>query len=428
MVTSLKKYSLQRKWSIAPVAVLLLLQVFFHPAIAQLRAGAASAGINPPIGAYVAGHTQNRKFKRVHDDIFVKAVVVTDGSKSITILTFDCIGLLYPQLLEIRSAVAGRIRDKAFDTSAIVMSSTHTHTGPDVVGLWGPDLMHSGVDSAYMKFLVRTASEQVVRAWKSRKRVSADYSVSRHGEGWVWNISQPDELDRSLTVLRFRDRKDRPVAIMTNFACHPTILDGAHEEVSSDYVAGYYQRMDSLYGGVNLFLQGAIGGWVQPEHEEKTFERALYRGRGIADAVQAGLQQSRPLGGNGVTLHRQIFDMPVDNPAFRQLSVLGVIRRQMSASVATEVAVFRIGDAMFATHPGETVPAMSLATKELMPTQGPKFVMGLGMDAMGYILKPEFFTRRKEIPHAEYLCGMSAGPKTSAEVMKVIGSLCSIFR
>jgi hypothetical protein len=63
-----------------------------------------------------------------------------------------------------------------------------------------------------------------------------------------------------------------------------------------------------------------------------------------------------------------------------------------------------------------------------MPTQGPKFVMGLGMDAMGYILKPEFFTRRKEIPHAEYLCGMSAGPKTSAEVMKVIGSLCSMFR
>jgi len=92
----------------------------------------------------------------------------------------------------------------------------------------------------------------------------------------------------------------------------------------------------------------------------------------------------------------------------------------MTDSVATEVAVFRIGNAYFATHPGETVPAMSLATKKMMQTDGPKFVMGLGMDAMGYILKPEFFDPEKKIPHAGYLCSMSAGKETAPMIMAVL--------
>ena len=42
-------------------------------------AGAASAPINPPAGAYIAGDRQNRKFTAVHDSLFVKAVVINDA-------------------------------------------------------------------------------------------------------------------------------------------------------------------------------------------------------------------------------------------------------------------------------------------------------------------------------------------------------------
>ena len=390
---------------------------------AQWKVGTATAIVSPRAGSFIAGHTQNRKFSGVHDDLFVKAVVISSKSENLTILTVDCIGLLYPQLLEIRRQVAANIGNTGFNANHIVLSSTHTHAGPDVVGIWGPDIMHSGVDSAYIRFLVNAASTQVIKAWLNRKKAKADFSVTRHGEGWVFNISQPEELDRDLTCVRFRDKKGNNIATLTNFACHPTFVDGVHDKVSADYVAGFYTRMDSALGGVNLFLQGAIGGWVQPENEAKTFDQAMMRGRGLAEANLLALSAGRQLKGSDLRFNSRIFNLPVDNMGFRQLAAAGVIKRVMTDSVATEIAVFRIGNAYFATHPGETVPAMSLATKKMMPTEGPKFVMGLGMDAMGYILKPEFFDPEKKIPHAGYLCSMSAGKQTAPMVMAVLAGM-----
>jgi hypothetical protein len=54
------------------------------------------------------------------------------------------------------------------------------------------------------------------------------------------------------------------------------------------------------------------------------------------------------------------------------------------------VAWFSVGNAQFATHPGETSPAFSLQTKTLMKT-GPKFILGLGLDQLGYIIEQEKF-------------------------------------
>jgi len=51
---------------------------------------------------------------------------------------------------------------------------------------------------------------------------------------------------------------------------------------------------------------------------------------------------------------------------------------------------FSIGDASFATHPGETVPAMGKATKAMMKGKGPKVVIGLGQDALSLCAGAEF--------------------------------------
>jgi hypothetical protein len=402
-----------------------VLYVCFTPFLlfGQWQVGAASAPISPQAGAFIAGHTQNRKFTGTHDDLYVKAVVISGSGGNLSILTVDCIGLLHPQLQDIRRKARERIPDPDFNPDHIVVSSTHSHAGPDLVGIWGHDMAHSGVDPVYITQLTDTATELLVRAWLGRQKAHANFSVTRYGEGWVENISEPEEIDRSVTTLRFMNNKRVAIATLTNFACHPTFVDAVHDKVSADYVGGFYRRMDSLYGGVNLFLQGSIGGWVQPEHEPKTFEQAFFRGRGLADAVSQSLYSAKKLHGRRVGFRSRIFQMPVENMAFRALSATGVINRKLSDSVETEIAVFRIGDAVFATHPGETVPEMGLQTKAMMKNNGPRFVLGLSMDAMGYILKPYFFDSERKIPHAEYLCGMSAGKQTGPIVMQVLRTL-----
>jgi hypothetical protein len=399
--------------------------LFYSAAFAQnserFMVGAASAEINPDTGSYIAGGDQNRKFTSIHDSLYIKAVVISNSETSITLFTADNIGYMYPQLLQVRQAVSKLLPN--FPVNHIVMSSTHTHSGPDVVGLWGADQLHSGVDTNYIKKFVRVAAGVIVQAYSSRRPGLAQYANTAHGQGWVENISQPAELDRSVTILRFVDRRQRNIVTLTNFACHPTVLDGSSGAVSADYIAGYYELLNKSQGGINMFLQGAIGGWVQPEKVPKTINAAYEKGYGLANAVMSALRNPQYLETNSLGFKRKLLNLPVGNPGFRQLSAMHVINRSIGDSVLTEVAIFNIGEARFATHPGESVPAMSIATKLMLKTGGPVFVLGLGMDALGYILKPEFFDSTLQIPHSDYLRSMSVGVATRDLVMAAIDEL-----
>jgi hypothetical protein len=347
----------------------------------------------------------------------VKAVVINDGSSSLALVTLDCIGLLYPDVLRIRKRTS-EIVD--FPTDRIIISSTHTHSGPDVVGIWGRDYEHSGVDSAYLKWVVNTTAELIKSAFESREEASAFTAETNFGEPWVQNICN-EEIDRSVAILQFRNKLGKTIATLTNFACHPTFMDARFSAVSADYVSGYYRHLKKQMGGEAMFLQGAIGGWVQPEDGEGSFEKANQRGRELAEAVMAALGNAKPLSEVNIRFNGKQVKFPVENEAWKQLSAVGTIAREFSDSVTTEVAWFSVGEAQFATHPGETAPYYGIETKKLMRS-GPKFILGLGNDALGYILKPTFF-EDKTIPHAEYLTGMSVGKSTAPLLMKTMADL-----
>jgi|1048.fasta_scaffold00721_7 hypothetical protein len=387
------------------------------------KVGAAVANITPQIGAFIAGDANGRRFEGVHDSLYIKTIVVSDKETSIALISVDCIGLLYPTLLKIREAVAQQVAASEFQPDHIVLTSTHTHSGPDVVGIWGPAHLVSGVDSAYMNELVHKAAQTVLLALKNRQEALAYSAEGTHGEDWVVNISDSLSVDRSLNLMQFRDKNGKSIASLLNFGCHPTFLDNANELVSADYVGGVYHQMDEQLGGVNLFLQGAIGGWVQPEYEEKTFQNAEKRGRALAEKGLELLQKSRPMQATSLSYKRKQIQLPVSNPVFQQLSALGVLDRPVTNQLTTEIAWFTIGNAPFATHPGETTPMHALQTKALMPGQGPKFVIGLGMDALGYILSPNFFDPNNPLKHTDYMLSMSIDPEAGPVLLQRLSEL-----
>lgn len=406
------------------VALSICAPAYIHGQAGKLLAGAYEASINPPDSTYMAGYGQNRKSTGVHDNLYVKAVAVSNNEDAVVFVTFDCIGLPYPVLRQIRDAVEKRIPASQFDVRHIIASSTHTHAGPDVIGIWGKDLQHSGVDSGYISFLINKAADVIAGAWKRRRTAIARYAITEFGKGWVENVSDSAEIDRQVAVLQFLNSKGRNIATLTNFACHPTILDKKNTTVSADYPSGFYKYMKSKIGGINLFLQGAIGGWVQPEKVPRDFETAEKKGRELAQSVLAALQSSaKPLVGNGIRFHSQVFEIPVRNKALTALAYTGVIKRDIADGTLTEIACCSIGNATFITQPGETSPLYALRTKQLMKNDGPKFILGLGMDELGYILKPEFFEEGTTLPAATYLRSMSPGRQASEVMMQVIEEL-----
>jgi len=385
-----------------------------------LLVGAASAPVNPPDGTYLAGYDQDRKSTGVHDNLYAKAVVFSDETTAVALVVVDCIGLQYDTVNEIRAAASEKVTTVSLPPERIVVQSTHTHCGPDVIGIWGPDEVHTGRHKAYLARLVETAAEQVARAAANLRPAHVAYAQTEC-TGWAVNDSEPDIVDHSVTVLQCTAPSGESVVTLTNFACHPTVLDGDTTQVSADWVGYFYESMAAL-PGEHLFLQGAVGAWIQPVTPERTFALAEQYGTDLADKVLAALDRTEPLEDTALRFAHRPFAMPIDNDLFRMMGALGLVPRDFTEAVQTEVAWFAVGPAQFATHPGETAPAFAAETRALMDTQ-PKFILGLGLDELGYICPTYYFERTGEIPHADYLISMSPSPQAGPAMMAVLAEI-----
>lgn len=392
------------------------------PDEAALRIGTASATINPEPGTYLAGYGHNRTCTGVHDDLFAKAVVFDDGETAVALVVLDAISLQYPTVQAIRRAAAEKTTALDLPPGHIAVQATHTHCAPDTIGIYGPDPLHTGVDPTYMERLVETAAEQVAEAARRLQPASLRWAqtVCR---GWAVNDSEPGELDNSVTILQCADEDGKPRATLTNFACHPTVLGGDTTLASADWTGTFYQKMSAALPGEHLFLQGGVGGWVQPKTPERTFALAARYGADLAEKTLAALEHTKPVDGARIRVARKEISLPIANDNFKQMAAAGLTERGFDeGNVATEVMWFAVGNAQFATHFGETAPEYTQKTRELMDT-GSAFVLGLGLDHLGYICPARFFERPEAIPFAAYQVSMSPGRDAGRIMMKALGDV-----
>ena len=65
--------------------------------------------------------------------------------------------------------------------------------------------------------------------------------------------------DHVLPVARIDDEHERPIAILVNYACHPTIMAHRNRLITPDFPGPLRRTVEANVGGVCLFLQGAAG-------------------------------------------------------------------------------------------------------------------------------------------------------------------------
>lgn len=383
--------------------------------------GTSKLAVTPPTGTLLAGYGRNRTSIGSFDKLFTKAVYIQDQYSAIVIVTIDCIGLTRPDIELIQKKVSVEILK--LKPEAVIISSTHTHAGPDVVGLWGESMWSNGRDEQYMSELRGKIIANIIAASNSTVVATSKVTSAQVIMDWVENRSEPGLLDPTMTVLQFVDESGITVATLTNFACHPTILNGDNRLVSADYVSGFYLAMEESLPGEHLFIQGAIGGWVQPLQGDHSIDLARKLGRELANESLSMITKAQKNPSEPLVLRHKVFDIKVENWGFRLMMWLGVLDREtFSGAMRTEAAWFKIGKVEFVTHPGETSPAFSLASRQLLNTEH-SFVMGLTQDAIGYILKPEYFADDADYPHGDYLQSVSVGEQAGPILMSVLNEL-----
>mgnify|MGYP001606835280 FL=1 len=376
---------------------------------ASIKAGYAKRDITPGRFSWVAGFMPPHPGLSIKDRLWVKSLALRDKNGEIAVfVSCDLIGLLPDELKKIFSLVKNVPRDRIFITT------THTHSGPDTMGLW------IWKNEKYMRRLRSQIAEAIdfsgIKLTDSKMRFGTcrlDGMVNGRDE------NPPDGTVSVIQVLSsYRNRYDSENEIVTlvNFACHPDVVQGL--QFTADFPYFLEKRLKARVGGEVMFIPGAIGG-VQPNTDRRSghdFVRKL--GEMLADEVVSAMSKPDIPRDASIRIRKLSVSAPFENTGLlKKADDYGLISniRDGKGDVSSEVSRIDIGPLKILTVPGELFPKIWWKVKR----DGSTLMFGLANGEFGYILLPEDYHSGKNDYHAS----VSVGPTFGTRILEALEKL-----
>jgi neutral ceramidase len=259
---------------------------------AKIKVGVAETIITPPnsVGVKMAGYDRGDNTSTgVHDDLFARSLVVesADGTSS-AMITVAVVNMSEQVMDQIRLGVN---EQTGIPFKNVIISSTHTHSGPAMGDLEDP----------YIKFFISRTVESASKAWG--KRVDGKIGV---GSAEVFGMAMNDRRmehggvhsDPEVAVIKVEDAQGKLLGVFFNYGCHPSVLDlhnlkftedwpyftirGIKKELPEGVVVGYFQ---SAQGDAKVGYQAelsAVGAFMQGI---RSFEFAEKKGLVLSEVV-----------------------------------------------------------------------------------------------------------------------------------------------
>jgi hypothetical protein len=333
----------------------------------------------------------------VHDPLYSRAMVITQGSKTIAFLVLDAAMLSNNVIRDITEGASVKTGIPAWQ---IYVSATHSHSSMDLLGYMG------GVSDEYREFLVKACIQTIVNAADDKTPVKLLVSqtqynrlpimkdgaeIEKNGETlrWVYNrrgwttlsseeaknyikpnYSHPD-VDSTINVLEAIDLEtEKPKGVLINYACHPVIVTDTSRKLSRDFCGYLVDYVQKKLGAPAIFIQGTQGDVNPGDWEDfgaddtNCYDFARQFGEGVAKQAIASMSDQVVIG-NEMYISGSTVPVTIDNPLMKlllniQKSVIDMTFTGMNQAQA-HIAYIRLGkELQIVTYPGEPVTHMGL--------------------------------------------------------------------
>ena len=431
------------------------------PALAEMRAGAAFRTITPDLAkgpVFMAGFDNNRRATVIHDDLFARCLALQPGETPLVICGVDSIGLFWDDVLRIRQTVKTKL---GRDTDVIV-AALHDHQAPDTMGLWGPNAATSGINEEYSSFVIERTAEAALAAIGNLRSASIALAKTHPAEldTFIHDNRPPDVHDAELILLAVTGADGKPIATLINWANHPETLGSSNTQITADYPAAIYKRLEERRGGVAVFVNGAVGGMQSPLGAklpgipDNSFEKAERIGRRVADIGADALEHAEAVNITRCEFQERIVHIPIANKGFEQAAQANIYhgrKPSVDGQTSVPVGLIRLLDGSkpmleIALVPGELYPELSVggirkydgadfpdappepAIKSLMHAPY-RMLFGLANDEIGYIIpKSEWDNQApwlQNAPKRWYGEQNSVGPEAAPIIAATLKELCT---
>lgn len=381
------------------------------------KAGAARIQITPAQYMWMSGYAARTKpAEGKLNDLYARALVLEDAAGNRGLLvTLDLVGIDR----DLSQAITTKLMERfKLPRSAIILSTSHTHSGPVVRGnlmvMYSLDATERRYVTDYAKELqakILTVASEAFEKLEPAKLAhglgKATFAANRreNKEAEVPKLREAGQLkgpsDHDVPVMTIRDSQNRLKAILCGYACHATVLDGY--QWSGDYCGFGMDYLEQDHPGTIALFWAGCGADQNPIPRRKA-ELADQYGRQLADAVNAVVQKPMaPIAAKLAHAYREI-ELPFDKmpsredllkdtmstnkyTAARARHLLEQIEQKgsLKGTYPYPVQAWQLADEVtFVTLGGEVVVDYALRLKkELGP--GRVWVAGYCNDVMAYI-------------------------------------------
>ncbi|NMC46621.1 MAG: hypothetical protein GYA52_07275 [Chloroflexi bacterium] len=384
----------------------------------MILCGAKQVDITPPIGIPLAGYGARKENSRgIHDPLLAQIIYLNDSVHELLLVGLDLVAVDADFVAQIRTGIFQSLQ---ITPEAILVSCTHTHSGPDGYCNTFPR------ESANINFPLRQNTvEKLVgaAAWAKTSAREAKFSFGRVGVGDIClNRNDPAKAsDKELSLLKI-ESEDETLALLVNYGCHPTVLGPENLLISADLPGAARKYFHKLFPEtVLMFMNGGSGDvstrFTRRSQDFKELDRfGLLLFSNVIQAMQttqpfevqrvasASSQVELPLrdfpsieiAQEELTAYEQEFNKlkntPIDRSELRkaetkiqgasaQLKYSKLFRD--TKSIRSEIQSFKIGELACVTIPGEPFAGITLDIKAAFPDQ-PVMVISYANDYMGY--------------------------------------------
>jgi hypothetical protein len=384
----------------------------------QIRAGVARSVITPEGKPYLAGYFHERIGETVRDDLYCRALILDDGDCRICLITLDLIVVSREWGDRAREMIVERT---GIPADRILISATHTHTGPSV-GQGRPgtpeewlealpgmiaDTAEAAAEEMFDALLFPGMQQEHLLASNRLGRTrEADEVFSSEGV-----IGHAGPVDPELLAVGIRERDGTVRAVLVNYGMHVDVIGGGSADfVSADWPGVMEEAVVGVYGdqAVTLFVNGPCGDinhrlWRETRQPGEGEAKAIQMGRTYGGLSVAAIEVAEPMEHTGCGSKFEDLQIPYytrddelmaeieamkqrDNlEYFEEATIKRVEQWDRDGEIAdVPVQVMRFGDLMIVGLPGEVFTEWGLEIKRWSPAPW-TIIVELANDSLGYI-------------------------------------------
>lgn len=257
-----------------------------------IKVGVGETTITPedPSGIYMSGFDRGGNTSTgVHDDLHTRSMVV-EGKEGNTVamLSVSVIGISESIQDDIREGI---VEQTQIPSDNILISATHTHSGPSL----------SDRNEGYVQHLVKRSIQSAVQAWNNRvpgkigvgttEIIGLGKKRAALGHGGV-------HPDPEVGIIKIENASDELMGVFYNYGAHPATLNlhnlqlsedwphfssqGIKDDIGNEVVVGLFQGASGDINTGYTAELSAVGAYM---YGARSFEYAKSKGHILSDAV-----------------------------------------------------------------------------------------------------------------------------------------------